>query len=230
MERRLADARPRLIELQERAVSDDPQIVSLCDEVYELCEKYGLCCTAQFHPNQVGFHPANRSTAGLEPQDIPKKLLAFKVSGFSFAETARATAIERPPGKKGDQYEQENVRVVKQSNGQLAHVGKNSLKIFSLTCGHTTQAARAALAGCVCSLPEISENGRISESKLSKTDPGFQRLFSAGMPWRVLVHQLEEQFPKIIELIIESDNVVLKAAKADSVIEVLWKVHRCCDA
>jgi len=202
----------KILALIARSKTKDPRLVGLRDEAFTLLDKMKLSYHARYNSMQMGVHPSNRGKAMVEAQNLPKKLKGFKKSGFSNPECARACAVERSPKPIGDDYESQNARLARESDGQLAPVETGSLRGYSMTCGHTNQALRAVVAEIPCDDPEISVNGYLNKAKFANDAVMIENL-EAGMTWRMIKWEVEDKWPELIELIIEADNVPFSSAK-----------------
>lgn len=227
IDQRMDRARPSILSILKRAESDDAHIVGLRDEAYNVLPEKNLSLTQTVLSSEVGVHPWNRYESGLDPQEIVTKTSKIAIAGFSFKECANAVCTERQPGNVGEDYEVSNVKLADQSDGQLAPVAPLSLKLFSLTCGHTTQCLRAVAHGVPSTDPMISINGIMSRAKLAERDANFALAIDKGLDWSVIRWQVEQAFPALITLIIEADNVSSAIAKTDSVWQFMWKIHKC---
>jgi len=209
-----------------RANTKDAPVVRLRDEAFRLLRTSKLSYKARFHSLQVGFNPRNRSQVGVEPQENPKRLHKYKRSGWSNVECANAAATERAPGARGDALEKKNIEVVEQSGGMLAEVQPQSLRIFTITCGHTNQAIRAAVAGIKSDDAELTLDGKLHPPTICGDDDLYLEAMTNGMEWTVICWQVEQKYPALIDLIIEADNVPVTAARKDNIIERLFKIQK----
>lgn len=226
-------ARPSLKALEDRARSENPRCVAIRDEAFDAFDEWDLSKTLTMPPEVVGWHWSNRGSSGIEPQNVPKKALSFKKGGWSNTEVRRACAVEREPNAEGDKHEANNADTAKKSGGLLAPISKGSLKIFSLTVGHTAQTVRAVKAGCKCldtkTYEEIQEGGHLKVAKVCEGEPEggpLHRALEQGWPWRVICWQVAKEFPTLMEIICEADNIPASAAKPDSLLEKAWRAHR----
>jgi len=210
-------------DVKERSQQKNAKMVSIRDEIFEKLKASALSYKARYHCAQVGVNPRNRSFSMIEPQELPKKLKKFKMGGWSWIECKGASCTERIPGKKGNKYEDENKLVAKKSNGQIAPVDTDSLRTFSITCGHTNQSLRCVHWRLPCDDPELGCDGRYSAERFS--DEPFHVALETGMEWTVIKWQVEDAFPDLIDLLIEADNVPQAVARADNTIEKLLKIH-----
>ena len=105
IDERMARARSDLEHLLAEYQKPDCQMVSLRDAFYETLEKHCLQ-TFPVLPNEcLGTLPDNRGAAWISPSNIIPKMRNLVVDGFSLLEVARACAVERQPGKVGDDME-----------------------------------------------------------------------------------------------------------------------------
>ena len=141
---RIAAGKPKFDALHARCLKPDAPIVGMRDELFATLLECGLGRKQRFHCTPVGVHPWNRYESGLDPSEVLRKISKTSRSGFSLAECARAAATERQPGKLGDDYERDNMKLADASDGQIPQVAPQSIKIFTLTVGHTSMAVRAA--------------------------------------------------------------------------------------
>jgi len=209
-----------------RAKQKDAPVVRLRDLAFALLRKNKLSYKARFHCRQVGFNPRNRAQVGIEPQENTRRLRKYRRSGWSNIECSNAAATERAPGARGDAIEKKNIEVVEQSAGKIASVLPGSLKIFTITCGHTNQALRAGDAELPSTEEDLSLNGKLNKVKICGDDQDYLEAMTIGMEWTVIPWQIEQKYPELIDLIIEADNVPVTAARADNIVERLFKIQK----
>ena len=226
VEQQLVLAGPRCELLAQKYLSADGQLVCLRDEVYKVCEEFGLMTRPVKHCASVGFHPKNRGENGITPQHVSQKVSLFCHTGFSPFECERACLVGRAPGMRGDDYEAANARAADSAAGQLATVTKGSLDSFSITCNHTFQSFRAIHFGAAMDDASISLNGKISSGMVAEKCPLLASTVADGLRVRMLPWQFEERWPSLIELIIEADNVPLATAMPDTTLDLMHKVHK----
>ena len=117
LEQRMKLASPTCDDIVLRYKGPEPQVVALRDETYQAFDEYNLWYLATFNPMQVGVEPRNRSSSGVEGQDFVGKLKVFSKGGVSFLELKKACAVERPPGKRGEEMEMYNKTLAEKSGG-----------------------------------------------------------------------------------------------------------------
>ena len=208
--------------------SDTAAPVVLRDRSYKTLQRHGLMTEkATVYKNiEVGTHPSNRAKTILEIQEVPRKTKNFKSGGFSLSECNRAVAVERPPGEEGDKWEKKNQDIVIKSNEQLAPVATGSLKIFSTACSHTKEVLKAVGHGARSDDKDISSDGRISKEMACGGNEDYIHAVENGIPWKVINYVVALRYPLLIDLICSADNVPMAMSKADSVFQILRKIHQ----
>jgi hypothetical protein len=225
MNTKIVAASPAIASVIARARLPDAKLVMLRDEAFLILETHELQYVSRLHSTQVGVHPRNRAASGIVAQEVHRKLRKLVQAGFSFEECRNAAAVEREPGEVGDSMELKNALLVDASGGQLASVAASSLKVFSLTCGHTNQALRAAHHGLPSEDDLVSVAGRVSVGKISEQDPNLGRAIREGLNWKVMVWQAAREWPEIVDLLIDADNIpTSNMSRADTNIVVLWRI------
>jgi hypothetical protein len=225
MNTKLVAASPAIASVIARARLPDAKLVMLRDEAFLILETHELQYVSRLHSTQVGVHPRNRAASGIVAQEVHRKLRKLVQAGFSFEECRNAAAVEREPGEVGDSMELKNALLVDASGGQLASVAASSLKVFSVTCGHTNQALRAAHHGLPSEDDLVSVAGRVSVGKISEQDPNLGRAIREGLNWKVMVWQAAREWPEIVDLLIDADNIpTSNMSRADTNIVVLWRI------
>ncbi len=230
MKDRCAAAKPDMQQLTAKANAENAPIVGLRDQCYERFTHYGIAQRKKCLVRETGFHPWNRASTGVEGSDPLQKLDKFAASGFSLQEFARACTIQRIPGEAGDFYEHKNIEAVNASNGMLAPVAPKGLQQFALTCNHTWQALRAGEAEVACDIASISRNGRVSKAILRERDSNIALAYDEGLETLHIHWMAEVEFPDMIRLIIEADNVPNTVAKQDNVATFMMKCYQAANA
>ena len=222
---RICCARGQMLKIKEKYDAATAQLVYLRDMIFEVLLFWKLMHVATINCMQIGTHPKNRGDNMIEPQDIPDKLEKFVKFGVSADEMKRACCLARPEGAKGEEYESKNIACVKKASGQLAPVAIGSLRFFTITCGHTNQSMRASVCCCIkCDVAAISQNGVISKAVISEKCPNFGQMCDQGIPWKVILPEVEEEWEWAIDIIMDADNITYQMARPDSVFELQMKI------
>jgi hypothetical protein len=119
---------------------NEGKIVSSVEGLLRFLESKGLAHRMRIHCANVGVHTSNRDSYGINGRDVQGLAKDIFVQGWSFAKVKDAIAVEIPPADT--EIETFNKKLVANSQGLLAPIEPGSLKIASLTKGHTTQMLR----------------------------------------------------------------------------------------
>ncbi len=209
---KVADVKPSMEVLRVKYKSQAGQVLAMCDSGVALLQQHGLMNLAvSKHVSRGGFHPRNRSLRGLTPSNVPKKLIGFKHSDFSLS-LCYPTVVQRIPGDMGDDYEAANATLcnAETSKNMLAPITPGLLDCFTLTCNHTWQAVKLA------DHSKITTHGEF---------PGLAQACSVGIKVDEVHWVVEVEFPWMIDLMIEADNVVFQNASVDSSLDLLFKIQ-----
>ena len=202
------------------------QLVQAVDKVLELLKANGLAYIQRISPQFVGVHPSNRYGQGVTPSEVHALLEDIFQLGWSWGKVAQATCVEMPVGKFQREHEFFNIELAQGSDNQLAPVGAGTLKFYSLSCGHTNQGLRAALAGVPSTSATLADNGFMDKGKIAARDPAMGRAIAEGLEWLVLCRQVEGAFPQLLTMIQEALNASDQIHRAESELEVALKIHQ----
>ena len=95
-----------------RSRDSSAPLIALRDEVYKIAITHGLATVKWVPFSSTGFHPWNRSRAGISPSNVTQKLVDFHAAGVSTTEMLRAASWQRVPGANGDAHEATNQLVI----------------------------------------------------------------------------------------------------------------------
>ena len=220
---------PTMDKLLSAAGHKDAQMVAIRDQIISLLEKTGLMYTTTLHPTLVGVHPDNRYGDGVVPCNVHELAKNLFTNGFSFAECAQASAMEMPPHAElpevREKYIAFNKKITDGSAGLLPPY-KADVHVVSVTCGHCNQALRCVDAQSPSDDSAISEEGRLSLTKIAQKDHAYGRAVREGIPWRVVRWQAEQRFPLLAIALQEAGNLGQQVAKAETRAEVMMKMHK----
>ena len=208
---RMEAAKDNLLTIKQRYDSKVPQIIAVRDDVFAILEKHCLVTPVRKSLDRGGFHPCNRGKRGLTPSEVPKKLHSFQTSGF-LASLLKPVTVQRVPGKVGDDYERDNLKLCnsKNSEGMLAPVVEGLLDSYTLTCNHSWQALELA-----------ATMGNGDQNKKNN----ISSVIEYGLSVMELPYQLEAEHPWLISLIIDADNVPQGIVMHDGIIDLCFKIH-----
>ena len=110
-------------------------------------------------------------------------------------------------------------------NVALAPVEPHSLHFGSLACGHTNMVLRCLQASVPSDDPLLSENGKMSLSKLERRNPEFALAVTRGLRWKVLRWSIRDDYPAALNIIQEARNVAGHVARQESEMQGLLQLH-----
>ena len=223
------------------ADEEDPPILDLRRELKRLLRSVDLVFEIKVPSNRVGVHPRNRFGDGIIPANVIALLYGILADGWDDDEVGDPWATEAPPRNtdKFNEYVKFNCETMSLSQGILPQYsdGGMHLMLMSLSCSHTSQVLRtfidadgtAAEMGCLIKSDneKISENGRLSLSKLERVQPAYAAAVREGMTWNDIPHEVEMYFGSaIVDLMQEAGNASQKRAQEETRIEVIMKIHQ----
>ena len=126
-------------------------------------------------------------------------LLASDIAaaGWSWNFRGHAVCIEAEPGSKA--LEVFNQRFAEGAG--LAPVEPDSIRFGSLSCGHTNMGLRAIAASVLSECPLLSEDGKLSLSKLSRFDKEYAKAVTQGLHWKVSRWTVRRDYPEALDII-----------------------------
>ena len=223
IDKRLDMCATRLEGIKRESMEPNACTVSLRDQLFTICDEHDLCTFQTVKNMRVGTHPRNRGGGMLEPSSLPTRLQKLVFGGVSFAEMARACAVEKPSDPlTAKQYMAANKKLASTSPC-MVNV-ESEYDLYSMTCSHTKECFKSAEGHVPCTIEEISEGGRISPAILTLRNPPLGQALTNGIEWRVFSDKFVRRFGyELIDLVIESDNQTYKPAKDDSTLDVMFK-------
>lgn len=170
----VANAAGEINAMLTKAGGETSELKSVIDTVVGKLEKHGLAYRKRVNNDHVGVHPCNRFGIGVSPVDCQNLLLEIAKQGWSYAETARATAAEVPPGAEGERARRFNADLVASSDGLLAQQDVDTIEVLTVCCSHTAQGLRSAKNGAKGIHPEVCADGRLSKERLCELSPSIK--------------------------------------------------------
>ena len=172
-------------------------------------------------PKYFLVHPDNRSKLGVNPYNAHRTGAYIKKVGADLVLLKKATAFEISPmiPMKMKQFEF-NRKLVQNSCGLLAPVSGTE-RFVSVSCGHTVQFCKAALAGCVTPQTSLADaTGRLNVQAISNGDKAFQVMLEKGWSWTVVPWPVEATWPSLPDLAQRALNASNSVASQSSELEV----------
>ena len=104
-------------------------------------------------------------------------------------------------------------------------MGATELDILSATCSLLAQGFRCFLHASPSDHPTLSDNGKWSLHKLRQRQPKYAAAVGTGLGWYVVPSELEERFPRIMELFMEAGNLPAARAKPETRYRIVLKLQ-----
>ena len=105
--------------------------------------------------------------------------------------TSAALAVEMPPevSELAGQHKQFMRSLSAMSEGMLAAVDPDKMKVLSLCCSHMSAGLACAACGAGCAneqLAAIAQDGRLSLARLRELQPTMAEAVDVGLGWTIL--------------------------------------------
>ena len=137
--------------------------------------------------------------------------------------SVKALAVEVSDSNSSDVLSFNN-KLAETSMGMLAPI-EDTLKFASLEGSHTNQALRCFHAACPHPNETLTEEGRLSISKLRSKDPEFAIAVTQGLTWQIVSASVLDVFPHIAHILQASGNAAGQVAQGEPEIQVMRRVY-----
>ena len=214
-------ANPAIETLLEQAHVDQNKLVAIIDSVTAALVEDKLAYRLKLPPHFVGVHPCNRDGAGLNEQECHALGHDIVSMGWSFAACQDATAIEDDEHATIEKYTQELCN----GSARLATFQTGQVKVGSLSCSHTNAFLAAVLDEATSSVESISENGRLSISKITANDEQLRLALQGGLTWLIYKAQVAKLYPLLPALVQQAKNQVGTSAREESDVQLMMRVN-----
>ena len=190
-------------------------------EVVEVLKAGNIMYTVHdVSPKQLLVHPDNRAKLGVNAFNCHRTGAYIKRVGADLEMLTKATAFELSAVESCRTHQLGfNEGLVRNAAGMLAPINGGE-RYASVSCRHTVQFCKAALAGC--RTPEASvadSSGNIDVQVLTKDDQAFASMLK-GWSWSVLPWQVEQTWPQLPDLAQRALNASNSVASVSSELEV----------
>ena len=207
------------------------QIQSFGVELRTFLKENGLLKHERVHHRYCGVAKCNRNYAMLIPLNSPMLLYRMVNKGWSWFEVQLALAAEISPTSTGDSERQENAKLIARSDGLLAPIDADELKIVTIISSHTTSVLRMCDANSVKAVQgwtdEVAnEHGVITKERVIEKAPSMQEPIAIGLEYDIIPYQLVDLCPRLLDMLAEADNAKHKNAAADSPLQMMMNIHR----
>ena len=201
-------------------------LVRSMESVYRLLEENRLMSEQRISARFIGVHPWNRDGSGVSSGHVAELLGDLVELGWSHAEF-RGMAIELSQ-KDMTEVREYNAKIIAESGGRLAEFqDMESLKFATIAGSHTTQAMRLFLGGMPHTLDAVTDQGRLSLTKLRQRDAGFYDACINGAAYKVVSRVVPETFPQFCRLAQSAANASGHVAREETELQVCRKMMRC---
>lgn len=178
----------------------------------------GLASKCTIAPSQLGIHPQNRSTYGVNEEEIHRLGSDIMDMGFSLEEIAQPWCVQEDPK---DLYITKKNQELCNSSEVLAPI-TGPIVAGTLTNGHVTLLLRCLLAGMPCQVEKLSISGKMN---LAHVREQSEEMFDAAMhgwEWTMIHHQVRHLYgPGIFAFLSDAKNVQL--TRKETEVQVLLK-------
>jgi len=227
IETRLAEIKPRMNRIiGEYRAGKDPAIFNLRDEAMRLLEASNLLQKMDISSRFVVVHPQNRYGDGVMPSHVHSLVEKFANNGFSKADFGLPLASQVPPNTNPRYKEIKafNEKMVKDSMGMLPPIAEDEYHIMSVAKSHSSMASRCIIFSSPHENDKITEGGCLSLHKIERLQPEYARVIEKGFQWYVLIWQAEEEFPGLVDLIMETANLAQQQTMDETRMQLALKI------
>ena len=184
--------------------ADDPKMASKKDRILEILKDCDESYVMELNPKFVGICPENRDEDGMSDDGVHCRGSKITYAGWSWKAVEHETvAMEDNPNTK--HIAKKTVEITRLSD-RLAIMKIEEIKVGSLGAGHTNQWLCCIIDGVPCAYANMSENGRMSKSKLFK-DKGIEGACTTGLRWTIIRWQMAIRFPKLAAFLQSALNI-----------------------
>ena len=93
-------------------------------------------------------------------------------------------------------------------------------------CSHNTASLKCIHYATPCSIEKLSENGKYSASKIISKQPSYEKAINQGITYFTVDYEVEVEWPSYPDLVIEASNVSNGLAKADTPVQLMFKINK----
>jgi hypothetical protein len=196
--------------------------MTVANVIIERLRSQGLAHDTLMTPTQLGVHPGNRSSYGVNIQTIHTLATDILQVGWDWNAVGVGWCVEEDPA---DGYiEKYNQELAAASGEKLANVATNSIRAGTLTNSHTVLALRALLSAARCDDETLSVGGRMSIATVEAKDPDFAKAARTGWTWVVLHHSTRRLYGnRLFDFLSTAKNIQLQ--RQESEVQVLLRIN-----
>ena len=204
---------------------DNSQLVAFKDIIFDSCKQHNYAETRVMHVKSMGCHHKNRDGAGIHTRRAISRIVRIKSAGFSHAALfGNLVGIEDHPIDKT--IEKFTLSMCARSP-EYAQYKEGDIKGGTLGGSHCTHGLAMVYDERPCNVPEISEQGHISQSICFK-DRLLKAATMEGMEYFMIKWEVEAVFPTVPIIVQAALNTVSQIAEGESWPQILCKIlHEC---
>jgi hypothetical protein len=210
-----------IVEMYEGEAEGSDNVVTLKDDIIRACKQHKCCRAATLHVKQIGPHPSNRDGEGLAAERAQTRLKVIKKGGCSLA-TLRPNCVaieDNPTTRSVAKFTME----VCSMSEQFARYSLDEVKAGTLGAGHATHGFAQLHDEVPCTIPEISEDGKMSKKKCY-SDKHIKACVENGIEYDLIDWRVERAFPIIPHIIQSALNVVQQVSEGESWHQIMMKI------
>ena len=201
--------------------SDRTKIVSTVDTILDILEKENFAYRKQIHPSAIGVHPCNRNGYGISPIEVHALGETIVKLGWSWNACSHAVCIEDDAKSTIGSFTQK----LSQSASGLAPKTASDIVAGSLSCSHTTAFLDAVNNAVPTTSLTLAVDDCLPRANIVDRDPKFGEALDKGLNWLVLRSSVAEMYPSLLELVQHAKNVGTEAARRESEVQLLLRIH-----
>ena len=200
------------------------QIVAMKDNIIRITLRDAYAYLQVVHVKQVGATPFNRGGEGLLVARAHSRVRVIKQSGCSFAAIRdNAVLVEDDPLTKEFGLYTENLC---KTDPRYARMRASEIRFANLGATHAFHGFACAHDEVECLIPDISENGKMSKTKIFSGDALLQEYVEVGVPSVVIKYVVHATLPKISEIVMRALNTVMQVGEGQTKSSIIvWAYH-----
>ena len=172
-------------------------------------------------PSQLGVHPCNRSSYGINEDAVHKLGKNIMDLGFCMDEITNPWCVQEDPH---DLYITRSNEYLTESSDMIAKV-TDPIVAGTLTNSHVTLLLRCILAGVPTEQSSLAVNGKMSLAHIEEQSPAMAHAALNGWQWTMIHHEVRHIYgDALFTFLSEVKNMSISAKERE--IEVLLKISK----
>ena len=153
----------------------------------------------------IAVHPHTCENAKLVAIDAHQLLLRISMDGWAWS-NCNTMPAQIPRGQNGQEWIEENLKLVRTSNGLLPPYNVYKLRVATARGSHTTASVRIMRAEGRCIFDALGIDGKISISKIVERQPSMLEPVKKGLRVEVVDDDLCLACPRRMEILPRTGN------------------------